>query len=234
MFTFIDIKCKQNCGNIRIMNNKLGEQGALNILLIPLIISAVCFFGALGFGVWAFYERTDYKNNADQKIDAAVEVANQKLSTEKDNEYLEREKFPLTDYQGPAQFGSIKVSYPKTWSAYILNDRTAEYIFNPKFVPASDDAPQSLKITVAEETYDEAIAKYEQQVKEGLMRVVAYSLPKVPGVVGIKADGEVQDGKVQSVVVLPLRDKTITIASETPDRFKDFNDIILANLSFVP
>jgi len=216
------------------MNNKLGEQGALNILLIPLIISAVCFFGALGFGVWAFYERTDYKNNADQKIDAAVEVANQKLSTEKDNEYLEREKFPLTDYQGPAQFGSIKVSYPKTWSAYILNDRTAEYIFNPKFVPASDDAPQSLKITVAEETYDEAIAKYEQQVKEGLMRVVAYSLPKVPGVVGIKADGEVQDGKVQSVVVLPLRDKTITIASETPDRFKDFNDIILANLSFVP
>jgi len=234
VFTFIDIKCKQNCGNIRIMNNKLGEQGALNILLIPLIISAVCFFGALGFGVWAFYERTDYKNNADQKIDAAVEVANQKLSTEKDNEYLEREKFPLTDYQGPAQFGSIKVSYPKTWSAYILNDRTAEYIFNPKFVPASDDAPQSLKITVAEETYDEAIAKYEQQVKEGLMRVVAYSLPKVPGVVGIKADGEVQDGKVQSVVVLPLRDKTITIASETPDRFKDFNDIILANLSFVP
>jgi len=216
------------------MNNKLGEQGAVNILLIPLIISAVCFFGALGFGVWAYYERTDYKNNVDQKIDTAVEVANQKLSTEKDNEFLEREKFPLSDYQGPAQFGSVKVIYPKTWSAYILNDRSAEYIFNPKFVPASDDAPQSLRITVTEETYDESIAKYEQKVKEGLLRVVAYSLPKVPGVVGIKADGEVQDGKIQSVVVLPLRNKTITIASETPDRFKDFNDIILANLSFVP
>lgn len=212
----------------------LDERGAANILLVPLIISIVCFFGVLGFGAWAFYERNDYKNNADQKISAAVEVANEKLSTQKDNEFLEKEKFPLSEYQGPAQFGSIKISYPKTWSAYISNGDSAEYIFNPKLVSAERESPRALKITVENTSYNEAITKYERQVKDGALQAVAYSLPKVPSVVGIKVDGEVSDGNIESVVILPLRDKTITITSQTPDRFKDFNDIILANVTFVP
>ncbi|MBW3568831.1 hypothetical protein KY385_01750 [Candidatus Parcubacteria bacterium] len=216
------------------MKRKLGEQGALNILLIPLIISSVCFFGVLGFAAWAFYERNDYKNNVDQKIEAAVEVANEKLATEKDNEFLEREKFPLSEYQGPAQFGGIKVSYPKTWSSYILNEENAEYIFNPKFVSAANDSPHALKITVEGMSYDESITKYEGQVRDGLLKAVAYSLPKVPGVVGVKFDGQVEEGRVESVIVLPLRDKTITIASQASDRFKDFNNIILPDLTFSP
>lgn len=216
------------------MKSKLGTQGALNVLLMPLILAIVGFFGALGFGVWAFYERTDYKNNADKKIVAAVQVANQNLATQKDNEFLEREKFPLTEYQGPAQFGSIKVSYPKNWSAYILNADNAEYIFNPKFVSAVKENPHALKITVEDAPYDEAITKYESQIKEGVLRAVAYSLPKVPSVVGVKVDGQVRDGSIESIVILPLRDKTISIASQTPDRFKDFNEIILPNITFSP
>lgn len=206
----------------------------MNTLVIPLIFAVIGFFSALGFGAWAFYERNDYKNNTDKKVEAAVVVAKEKLSTEKDNEFLEREKFPLVEYQGPAQFGSVKVSYPKTWSAYILNDNNGEYIFNPKFVSASKESPHALKITIEDTPYNDSITEYEGQVREGLLKAVAYSLPKVPSVVGIKVDGEVKEGKVESIVILPLRDKTIIIASQTPDRFRDFNEIILKNITFSP
>lgn len=214
--------------------SKLGQQGAMNILLTPLILAIIGFFVALGFGAWAFYSRSDYKNNVDQKIDAAVEVANEKLATEKDNEFLERQKYPLTDYQGPAQFGGIKVIYPKTWSAYILNDDNAIYTFNPKFISAEKGTPQALIVSVDKQPYSVAITKFESQVKIGALKAVAYSLPKVPNVVGVKFDGTLRDGKIVSLVILPLRDKNITIMSETPERFKDFNTIILPNISFSP
>ena len=60
------------------------EWGSMNTLLIPLILAVVFFFGALGFGVWAYMERSDYKLNSDQKAAAAVKVAEDKLSTKKD------------------------------------------------------------------------------------------------------------------------------------------------------
>lgn len=210
------------------------ESGALNILLIPLIISVLCFFAALGFGIWAYAERTDYKNNSDKKVEAAVVVANQKLSSEKDNEFLEKEKFPLDIYKGPAESGSLQVSYPKTWSAYIATEEDPVFIFGPKYVPAGEETAQALRISIESTPYNEAISGYDGQIQDGKLRATAYSLPKVPGVVGLKFDGELEEGKTASMVVLPLRDKTLKISSELPDRFNDFNKIILPNLVFSP
>lgn len=210
------------------------ESGALNILLIPLIIAVLCFFTALGFGIWAYAERTDYKNNSDKKSEAAVAVATQKVSTEKDNEFLEKEKFPLDIYKAAAEFGSMEVSYPKTWSAYIATETDPVFIFSPKYVPAGDETAQALRITIEASPYNEAISGFDGQIQDGKLKATAYSLPKVPGVVGLKFDGELEEGKTASMVVLPLRDKTIKISSELPDRFNDFNNIILPNLIFSP
>ena len=46
----------------------LDQRGAINALLIPLILVIVFFLGAAGFGYWAFSERQDYKNNSDAKV----------------------------------------------------------------------------------------------------------------------------------------------------------------------
>lgn len=217
------------------MKIKSDQTGAINVLLVPLIIAVLCFFAALGFGLWAYAERTDYKNNSDKKSDAAVAVAAQKVATEKDNEYLEREKFPLDIYKSSAELGSLEVSYPKTWSAYVSTDESdPAFIFGPKFVPAGEETSQALRITIESTSYNEAISGFDGQIQDGKLRAAAYSLPKVPKIVGLKFDGELEEGKTASMVVLPLRDKTLKISSELPDRFNDFNNIILPNLVFSP
>lgn len=208
--------------------------GAINVLLVPLVVAVLSFFATLGFAYWAYSERNDYKDNSDQKAAAAVEVASQKVASEKDNEFLEREKNPLVDYAGPAQYGSIKVKYPKTWSALITEENTPTYIFNPKYVYGGVDTKQALKITVESQEYNSVIGQFDGQLDQGELTAKAYSLPKVPGVVGIRFDGQIEPGKSASLIILPLRDKTIKIVSESPEYFKDFNNIILPNLVFSP
>src|SRR4051794_27631814 len=99
--------------------SKLNQVGAVNSLLLSLIIAAVLLVGALAFGGWAFSSRQDYKDNTDAKIAKAVEIAKQQESSRKDVEFKEKEKQPLRTYNGPDAYGGIALQYPKTWSGYV-------------------------------------------------------------------------------------------------------------------
>jgi hypothetical protein len=83
-------------------------------------------------------------------------------------------------------------------------------------------------------SYAQVTRALESQVKTGKIRTSAFTAPKVPGVVGIRVDGEVVTGKNGSMIILPLRDKTLKIWTESPQFVGDFNNIIIPNLSFVP
>lgn len=207
----------------------------MNVLLIPLIVSAVLLVGTIGFAAWAFTERQTYKNNVDEQIAAAVEINTKQVSDQKDNEFLEREKYPLDNFEGSSQYGEIEVQYPKTWSAYITEDNnSAEYIFGPRYISGDNNAARALKIEVESRSYDEALSTYDSQILNGDLRAKAYSLPEVRNVVGTRFDGAIEQGKQGSVILLPLRDKTIKISNEVPGLVNDFNNIILENLSFNP
>jgi hypothetical protein len=216
---------------MKIRNEQGGE---LNLLMVSIIFSSILFLSTLGFGIWAFVSRQDYKNNSDQKAAAAAEVAKKETAAEKDNEYVEKEKFPLKSYKAPADLGAISMSYPKTWSGYVSASDENFFIFNPDVITARDDPLYALKITVEDSAYNDVLEDYYGQVQEGVATAKAYSLPKVPSVVGVRFDGEVESGKPGALVILPLRDKTIKIACEIPDRLNDFNKIILPNISFNP
>ncbi len=75
-----------------------------------------CFFvfASRWFGIWAFLERQDYKNNSDTKAEQASIIAVQNEGTRKDEEFIEREKNPYKTYQGPDDYGSLNIQYPKT------------------------------------------------------------------------------------------------------------------------
>ena len=221
--------------NIRVMELVKNQNGLANILLLPLIISVVLLVSTIGFAAWAFSSRQDYKNNVDQKIATAVELNTKQVSDKKDNEFLEKEKFPLDNFQGNDQFGAIKVNYPKTWSAYISeNDSGAQYIFDPKFVNADQNTSHALRITVESTAYSDAVTFYDSQLLEGELSAKAYSLPRVKNVVGTRFDGTFEEGKQGTVIILPLRDKSIKIYNEVPGLVNDFNNIILENFSFNP
>lgn len=217
--------------------NKHNQDGAVNVLLIPLILASLLLLGTATFGFWAFGERQDYKNNADQKIVAAVTLAKQQEGALKDKQYAEAAKLPLKTYNGPEQYGSIALQYPKTWSAYVAqgtgNDASLDGYFNPDVVSSVDDKNSTfaLRLQVVNNTYSEELQNYQDT--EGVT-ITPYALPKVPKVIGVRITGQIEENKQGSMVVLPVRDKTLKIYTEAQAYLSDFDNNILPNLTFSP
>jgi len=217
----------------------LDQRGSVDSWLIAFIVAVVLAFGALGFGIWAFTGRQDYKNNVDEKISVAVTEAEQANTEKKEKEFAEKEKNPLRTYAGPATYGSISISYPKTWSAYV--DETAKTniplsgALNPGFVPGIQSSlPVALRFTVTSNNYANVVRTFDSQVKAGKIKVTPYKAEKVPSVTGVRLDGEIVKDKQGSMIIVPLRDKTLQVSTESPQFISDFNTIILPNLVFVP
>lgn len=212
----------------------------MNALLLPFIITVTLLFGAMGFGIWAFMSRQDYKNNVDPKIAAAVKIAQQNTSTAKDKEFVEKEKNPLREYKASQSAGNLSVVFPKTWSAFINEAAKGETVvdgyFHPGYVPGLESGTDfALRVRVISKPYDQQLKQFEAKSKTGKITVQPYSPPKMSeDVVGVRIDGEINPGQQDSMVILPLRDKTIEISTQSPRFVGDFDSIILANLQFVP
>lgn len=212
--------------------------------LVTAVLLGTALVLALGFGVWAFGSMMDYKNNSDKKSAAAVSkaVADQKLKT--DAEYAEKDKQPYDTYTSPATSGSIKLLYPRTWSAYIteLNNGSSPVVgyMHPNFVPniLDNNVAFALRIEVVNTTYAEMLKQYDSNVTQGTIKVEPFSFPSVPTSLGSKLTGQIKSGaeKVQGTLILmPLRDKTIKLWTESNSAFgSDFSTAVIPNFTFVP
>jgi hypothetical protein len=96
---------------------KRNQDGAVNGVVISLVLAVILLIGTLGFAGWAYMSRQDYKDNVDAKVSDAVVIAKQQESTAKDKQFVEKEKNPLRTYHGPDTYGGLTIAYPKTWSA---------------------------------------------------------------------------------------------------------------------
>ena len=215
------------------------KSSSFGVGLIVSVVLGVLLLAALIFGIWAFNERGTYKNKTDQIVAKEVELAKQQTSDQKDKEFVEKEKNPLKEYKGPATYGSLSVQYPKTWSAYVdeagRGNLPISGYFHPNFVPGLNSGTAfALRIEVVGSAYDTEVKAFEPKVKAGKVKVTPYTAIKVPGATGSKIEGEINQGQKGIMVLFPLRDKTIKISTQTEAFAKDFNDIILANLTFVP
>jgi len=200
---------------------------------------SVLFVAAAAFGIWAFGQRQDYKNNVDQKIVAANQVAVKAEDAKKDAEFAEASKNPLKTYNGPSDFGSISLQYPKTWSAYVDEQggtATVTGYFYPNVVPSltASTSVFALRLQVVNQQYSSVLQPYSNFIKLGQATATPYKLPKLSSVVGTRIDGKIANNKTGSVVILPLRDKTIEIWTESNQFLNDFNTYILPNFTFSP
>lgn len=214
------------------------QGGFISPLLLSLIIAVVLLVGVLSFGTWAFMSRQDYKNNSDAKSAKAASAAIQATQAADATKYAEEAKNPLKQFVGPSQYGSITAHYPKTWSGYVIKNSNTPLnaFFHPDVVTdiTAQDAAFALRIQVVNQSYASVLQNYEAQVQSKKVTVIPYSLPKVPSVVGSRIDGQISIHNQGSVVVLPLRNLTLLISTESQSFEPDFNNIILPNLSFSP
>lgn len=212
----------------------------MDALLLPLIAVVLLLLLSAVFGVWAYGQMQDYKNNSDQKSAVAVGAAIQKEDAKKAAEYTEASKSPLKTYSGPAAYGSLQVQYPKTWSAYVVEQNNGsndvDGYFNPNFVPSVNAQSSSfaLRVRVLNQTYANTLQNFQGTIKSKLLTAVPYAFPKVPNVTGTRLDGQIASDKQGTMIVVPLRANTLEVWTEGGTTTADFTTYILPNLSFSP
>jgi hypothetical protein len=206
---------------------------------------AILVIAVLSFGYWAFSERQTYKNDSDKLVAAAVTKA-EKATTEQNNKkFAEELKNPLKTYTGPSSYGSITIQYPKTWSGYVSTANTSGAVldgyFNPDVVPTilqsnsgQTRQPVALKVQVIAQTYDQVVTARKSFITSGKLVASPYALPKMPDQVGTKFVGAITNDINGTEYVLPLRDKTLVISTESDQFLNDINTYILPNFTFEP
>jgi hypothetical protein len=219
------------------------QSGSMDKLTAPLTVAIILLLFSIGFGFWAFTGRQDYKNNADQKIAVAVAAAQKQQETTDASNYAVAETKPYLTYSGPSVYGSVVIEYPKTWSAYVetatADSQSSTPIngyFEPGIIPDVQNSANvfALRVQVISQTYDQVVNGFNSEVESQKATVEPYAFPKVPNDVGVRVDGEVENNVQGSMVIVPIRNTTLEVWTESTGFVSDFNNIILPNVSFSP
>ena len=141
--------------------------------LILAIVFGLLFVVALVFGLWAFVERQDYKDNSDAKSAVAVDAA---LAEQKDTlsaEFAEQAKEPFLTYNGPSTYGSFSFEYPRTWSVYVEESSNSSDLYNvymhPNEIRDIDDreAEHAFLLEIVGNEYEKEINSVANDVERG-------------------------------------------------------------------
>ncbi len=210
--------------------------------VVAIVILSMLLIASLVFGGWAFNSRQDYKNNSDKKAAQAVETAKAAQKQELEKQFAEESKLPYRTYKGSLTYGGVTFNYPKTWSALIDEATTSQPIngyFYPDILPSiQSQVALALRVELLASDYATNANQYDSQIQDGSLKAVAYIPPKMVDVAnvqpGLKLDGEIAPDFQGSMVVIKVRDKTLQISTQSKDFLKDFNEVVLNSLTFVP
>lgn len=195
-------------------------------------------FVALAFAVLAVYyimQNNKTKTTVDQQVAAAVDAAKAEQKTQDDKANAEAAKKPYRSYTAPAVIGSLSVKFPKTWNVYADENQEAaelDVFMSPEVVrdEGGYTGPYALRIKLEKRIYADAIKSLQSNVDDGKTTAKA---AKVSGINGTRFSGQVLRDKKGVLIMLPLRDKTLTIWTEGNDFVSDFENVI-KKLKVVP
>ncbi len=222
---------------------KNNQSGSSVVVVVMLVAMTLLFIVAAGLAGWAYSQRSDYKNNSDQKAQAAVAAATAAQKVKLDKDYAEQAKSPVKTYVSPEEYGTVTFSYPKTWSAYIDDSGTNSgipvngYLY-PNVVPELLHTSFALRVQVIPNSYDQEIKQYDNLIKSGKSRAMAYKPAKLASnaklLPGTRIEGQIESDKQGILIIVPVRDKTLKVWTEAKDFYNDFNNIVLPSLTYTP
>jgi hypothetical protein len=210
------------------------QRGAVAPSLIAIIGLSVFTVAFAGLSIWAFVNYMDQKNNVDSKITSAVAEAEKKLGDDLEAKFIEREKEPLKSFTGPADYGTLGLKYPKTWSTYVSNDGSKgtgyEAFFNPGAVPSvsASSSRYALHVAIVNDSYEDVLGDYENLVKKGDLKTSAV---KANGQNGTRLDGNFSKDIRGAAVVFKIRDKAAIIQTDA-DTFKADFEALIPTITF--
>lgn len=201
------------------------------LLLIVMGIIAIVF---IWLYVQKYIEWSNISADIDGQVNKAVAEAVAANTSELESEFAEREKYPYKSFMGPVDYGSFSFEYPKTWSVYIARDAANggdfEAYLNPVQVePVGTNTINALRVRIRDEAFESAAKRYEGSIKNGKLTL---STVTVGSALANVYTGELSSNMRGAVMLLKLRDKTITLQTDAEIFMDEFNRI-LQSVSFV-
>lgn len=197
----------------------------------------VGFVSALVFGLWAFSGKQANETNLEKRIADASTVAVQEAVSAKETEFEDKLKEPFRTYVGNPTYGALMFEYSKTWSVYAVEDeqRTLlDFYAQPYVVPGlGKEINFAFRAQILNTPYDEVVTALDRSVTEGKITADPYRPEKVSSELGVYVTGEVVAGKQGVMVLLPQRDKTFKLWTESKEHIDDFNTLV-RTLSYDP
>jgi hypothetical protein len=208
--------------------NSKSENGSVNVWMIFTIVLIVLFVGSLAFAGWAYINYDEQKTNVDGKISTAVTEAKKVQAIDDEAKFTIREKEPNREFVGPIDYGRVTFNYPKTWSVYVSNSAasggTFMAYFYPIAVPAISSTQQfATRESIEQKDFDKVITSYDSLVKKGSLKASSIT---VNGQIGTRLDGSFTKDIRGSAVIFKIRDKTLTIRTDSNVFLVDFNQLI--------
>lgn len=185
--------------------------------------------------IWALVNYNDQKNNVEAKIDVAEKQAKTEQIKEDQKEFDEKQKDPMKEFVGPVDLGRVTFTYPKTWSVYVasdgINSANYEAYLHPEIVQSVTNSQNkfALRVSIVNQNYDQVLQQYSGSVKSGALSSQAVT---ANGFTGTRFDGKFTEQVEGSAAIFKIRDKTLILRTDSPSFRPDFNDRILAKLSF--
>lgn len=221
------------------MNKRQLDQRGSVAAVVSIVLLSISLVGAVAFAFWAYSGRQDYKYNSDKKVAAAVKENTKKIQAEDAKAFAIEAEKPLKVYRGPEAYGSVMVSIPKTWSVYVPATNASvpfNFFAHPDVVPdvADKNSRFALRISVLSQKYDTVLKTFNGQLQKGKVTIKPYSLPENPEEIGSRIDGELKENQRGSVILMPVRDKTLKIWTESEEYLRQFEEYVLTSAKFVP
>jgi hypothetical protein len=219
---------------------KMANGGFVSGSGLWLVISSVIAVIAIIFSVWAYNGRETYKNQDQSLINNAVAQAKIQEQQLLQSQFTAQSQNPFISYSAPAQYGSVTVYYPRTWSGYVdttgSDGNPVDGYFDPGVVPAigGQNSVYALRVQINSNSYSSQLANYTNQQQSTGLSITPYSLNKVPSVVGVMIQGQLQQNIQGVLIMLPLRTDTLEIWTESTQYTSLFTNQILPQITFKP
>jgi hypothetical protein len=221
----------QQSGSVPGVSNGDHHRRTTAIIIAMSVLSVVL----LGVSVWLFSMYSQQKNNVDQIAAERVEAAVEQHEAELTEEFETQQESNTTRFKGPSVYGSLNFAYPKQWSVYDNPDTGSSILYEVKIHPNAVGrgvSGEAIIARVLDETYDSVVSRYDSGIEDGSVKA---SSIKSNGQNGVRLSGVVGDDQDQTgvKVILPVRDRTITLTNLSQQHRDVFNSSI-ASLKFQP
>lgn len=201
-------------------------------LNIPMILAGLLLISTIALGLLSINyanKYTEAKTDVDGQKAAAAAAAKEEQKVVDQKEHEEMDKQPYRTYQAPAVLGAIQAEFPKNWNVYAKEEEKSDIQLDVYMYPGvvrdenSTTEPYSFRIRMQQKLYPEAMLPYQKRVEKGQLKAQTVT---VSGISGTRFDGAITDERTGAIILLPVRDKTLFIWTESPTYMTDYDQIV--------